>query len=95
MRAFVCEGDHRGLRQFGPEHLLPSDELAGLARVPFQRSSTIVSILLEEHDAEALRTEIGAGRRCDANNLLLNRAFEILPMAVAIPNPNVIREAPV
>ena len=86
MRAFVCEIDDRGLHQFLPEHLLPADELARLAHLPSQPSSTIVWALLEEPDAEALRTEIGAGRSRDAYDLLLNRAVEILPIAVAVPD---------
>jgi hypothetical protein len=86
MRAFVCEIDERGLYQFLPEHFLPADELATLARLPSQPSSTIVWVLLEEPDAEALRTEIGAGRSRDAYDLLLNRAVEILPIAAAVPD---------
>ena len=74
-----------GLNQFLPENFLPADELARLAHLPSQPSSTTVWALLEEPDAEALRTEIGAGRSRDAYDLLLNRAVEILPIAVAVP----------
>jgi hypothetical protein len=86
MRAFVCEIDDRGLYQFLPEHFLPADELARLAHLPSQPSSTTVWALLEQSDAEALRTEIAAGRSRDAYHLLLNRAVEILPIAVAVPD---------
>ncbi len=88
MRAFVCEIDDRGVNQFLPEHFLPADELARLAHLSPQPFSAVVWALLEEPDAEALRTEIGAGRKRDAYDLLLNRAVEILPMAVAIPDVN-------
>ena len=86
MRAFVCEVNDQGLHQFVPEHLLPPDELARLAHVPSQPSSIIVWALLEEPDAEAVRTEIDFGRSRHAYDLLLNRAVEILPIAVAVPD---------
>jgi hypothetical protein len=81
MRAFVCEVDHHGLRRLLPEHLLSAEELAGLARAPCRRSSAVVWALLEETDAEVVRTEVGAGHHDDACDLLLNRAVEILPLA--------------
>src|SRR4051812_49907482 len=92
MRAFVCEVDHRGLHKFLPEHLLPAEELARLARAPCRRSSAVVWALLEETDAEVVRTEVGAGHHVDACDLLLNSAVEILPIAAAVactagPNP--------
>ena len=93
MRAFVCEVDHRGLRRFLPEPLIPAEELARLARVPSPRSSAVVWALLEEPDAEALRTEVDAGRLRDACDLLLDRAVEILPIAAAVPDPDG-RDAP-
>jgi hypothetical protein len=86
MRAFVCEIDDRGLYQFLPEHFLSADELARLAHIPSQPLSTIVWALLDEHDADALRNEIGAGRSRDAYDLLLNCAVEILPIALAVPD---------
>src|SRR4051812_34109997 len=86
MRAFVCEFDHRGLHKFLPEHLLPAEELARLTRVPCRRSSAVVWALLEETDAEVVRTEVGAGRHRDACDLLLNHAVEILPIAAAVPS---------
>jgi hypothetical protein len=86
MRAFVCEIDDRGVNQFLPEHFLPADELARLAHLSPQPSSSIVWALLEEPDAEAMRTEVGAGRGRDAYDLLLNCAVEILPIALAVPD---------
>jgi hypothetical protein len=56
MRAFVCEIDDRGLHGFLPEHLLPAEELARLARVPCRRSSAVLWALLEESDADVVRT---------------------------------------
>ena len=61
MRAFVCEVDHQGLRRFLPEDFLPAEELAGRAR-PGRRTTAVVWALLEEPDAEDVRTEVGAGR---------------------------------
>jgi hypothetical protein len=87
MRAFVCELDHRGLHGFLPEHLLPAEELARLARGPRRRSSAVVWALLDEPDAEVVRVEFGAGRHRDACELLLDRAVEILPVAAAVYCP--------
>jgi hypothetical protein len=87
MRAFVCEVDNWGLHGFLPEHLLPAEELTRLARVSCRRSSAVIWALLEETDAEVVRTEVGAGRHHDACDLLLNRAVEILPIAAAVPYP--------
>jgi hypothetical protein len=86
MRAFICEIDDHGVNQFLPEHFLPAEELTRLAHVSPQPSSTIVWALLEEPDAEAMRTEMGAGRGRDAYDLLLNFAVEILPIALAVPD---------
>jgi hypothetical protein len=83
MRAFVCEIDQRGLHGFLPEHLLPAEELARLARLPCPQSSAVVWALLEESDAEVVRTEVGAGRHHDAYDMLLNRAVELIPLAAA------------
>lgn len=84
MRAFVCEIDHRGLHGFLPEHLLPAEELARLARAPRRRASAVVWALLGEADADDVRAEVGAGRHRDACGLLLDRAVEILPIAAAV-----------
>ena len=81
MRAFICEVDHHGLQRFLPERLLPADELARLARGP----SSVVWALLDEAAAEALREDIRAGRHREACGLLLNRAFELVPLGVAAP----------
>jgi hypothetical protein len=87
MRAFVGEIDDRGFHGFLPEYLLPAEELARLARVPCRQSSAVVWALLEESDADVVRTEIGAGRHHDAFELLMNRAVELLPLAAAADRP--------
>jgi hypothetical protein len=87
MRAFVCEVDIRGLHGFLPEHLLPAEELARLARAPRRQSSAVVWALLDETDADDVRAEVGAGRHRDACGLLLNLAVEILPIAAAVSGP--------
>jgi hypothetical protein len=87
MRAFVCEVDYQGLHDFLPEHLLPAEELARLARAPRRRSSAVIWALLDEADADDVRAEVGAGRHRDACGLLLNRAVEILPIAAVVSGP--------
>src|SRR5262249_12881677 len=77
--------DHHGPRRLLPEDLLPAEEVDRLARGPYPGSSAVVWALLEETDAEALRAEIAAGRRHDACGLLLNRAVELLTVAVGLP----------
>jgi hypothetical protein len=84
MRAFVCEIDPQGLRRVLPEHALPAEELSRLADASGRRPTTLVWALLDEPDAEALRSEVGSGRNHDACGLLLNRAVELLPIAAAL-----------
>ena len=85
MRAFVCEIDSQGLRRVLPEDVIPAEELSSLARVPSLRPSTFVWALLDEPDAEAVRSEVTSGRPHDACGLLLNRAVELLPIAAVLP----------
>jgi hypothetical protein len=87
MRAFVGEVDHGGLRRFISEDAIPRDELGRLARSPSPRRTTVVWILLDDRDAEAVRTEVIAGRHHDACGLLLNWAIELIPIAAAIHGP--------
>jgi hypothetical protein len=88
MKAFVGEVDHGGLRRFIPETAIPRDELDHLARGPSPRPSAVVWILLDDRDAEAVRTEVFAGRHHDACGLVLNRAVELIPIAAAMPGPD-------
>jgi hypothetical protein len=85
MKAFVCEIDTQGLRRVVPEGILPAEELSRLARASNRRPGALVWALLDEPDAEALRTEVGSGRGHDACGLLLNRAVELLPITAAVP----------
>jgi hypothetical protein len=87
MKAFVGEVDHGGLRRFVPKDAIPRDELGRLAREPSPRLTTVVWTLLDDRDAEAVRTEVIAGRHRDACGLLLNAAVELIPIAAAIPEP--------
>ena len=83
MDAFVCEVDQTGLRRLVPEDLIPGDELVRLAGMRPSQPATLVRALLHDRDAEAVRTEINAGRHHDACGLLLNRAVEIISIAAA------------
>jgi hypothetical protein len=87
MKAFVADVDHGGLRRFIPEDAIPPDVLGRLAREPSPRPITIVWTLLDDRDAEAVRTEVIAGRDRAACGLLLNAAVELIPIAAAIPEP--------
>jgi hypothetical protein len=85
MKAFVGEVDHTGLRRFIPEDAISRDELRRLVREPSAWPTTVVWTLLDECDAEAVRTEMVAGRHHDACGLLLNAAVELISIAAAIP----------
>jgi hypothetical protein len=85
MRAFVDVADHSGLCRLVPEDVVLADVLRGYARGRFPRPTTVAWALLEPGDAEAIRTEVGAGRHGDASGLLLNRAVELLSLAAANP----------
>lgn len=85
MRAYVCEVDQHGLRQFLPEDLLPDEELRRLAWITATRPTKLVWALLDEDDAEDLRARLRAGRYCAACGLLLNRAVELRSLAHAAP----------
>ena len=87
MKAFVCEIDHHGLHRLLPEDLLPAEELDGLTRGRSRKPAAIIRALLEEPDAEDLRTEVAAGRHHGACGLLLNRAIELMTLSVAVPDP--------
>jgi hypothetical protein len=87
MRAFICEIDHRGLRRLTPEEFVGAEELRRLARGPVPQSAALWA-LLDERDAEDLRSDFDAGRLFDACALLLNRAVELLSVAAAgLPSP--------
>ena len=58
-----------------------------LARDPSPQPTTVVWILLDDRDAEAVRTEVIAGRHGSACGLLLNWAVELIPIAAAMTEP--------
>src|SRR5262249_25658308 len=86
MRAFICEVKHPGLRRLLPADLVPANELDGLTRGPSRTPAAVVRALLEEPDADDLRTEVTAGRHHDACGLLLNRAIALMTISVSLPH---------
>ena len=94
MRAFVCEIDHHGLRRLLPEDLLPTEELARLARIPSRRPATVAWALLDEPAAEALREDVRAGRHREACGSLLNRAVGLVSLATIAPGTTPCRLPP-
>jgi hypothetical protein len=87
MMVFVCEVDHHGLRRLRPEDLLPAEDLDSLSRGRSHEPTAVVRALLEEPDAEDLRTEVAAGRHHEACGLLVNRAVELTTISVSVPDP--------
>ncbi len=85
MRAFVCEVDHAGLREFLPEEAVMRGVPCPRLRTP--HPTTVVWALLTKHDAEAIRMEVVANRPRDACGLLLNRAVELISLAAAASRP--------
>jgi hypothetical protein len=70
--------DHRGLRWFLPEEVIPRDLLRHCVGAGWAPSMTAVWALVADEDAEAIRADVGSGRHRDACNLLLNSAVELL-----------------
>jgi hypothetical protein len=87
MKTFVGEVDGGGLRRLVPEDLIPREELGRLARAPSPRPITVIWVLLDDQDAEAVRTEVSAGRHHSACGLLLNWAVELLPITATLSEP--------
>src|SRR5262249_29662755 len=81
------EVDHGGLRAFIPEDLIPWDELGRLARGTSLRRTIVIWILVDDRNAEAIVTEVTAGRHRAACGLLLNSAVELIPIDSAVPEP--------
>ena len=61
MRAFICEVDMTGLRQFFSEDVLAGDGVRGYIRHRSARPTTVAWTLLEDGDAESIRSEVAAG----------------------------------
>ena len=55
------------------------------ARGRFARPTTVTWALLDDGDAESIRSEVAIGRHDAACGLLLNRAIELLSIAAALP----------
>ena len=85
MRAFICEVDETGLRRILSEDVLAGDEVRRYARGRFARPTTVTRALLDDGDAESIRSEVSAGHHDVACGLLLNRAIELLSIAAALP----------
>ena len=85
MRAYVGAVDHLGLRWFVPEDVIPRDLLLLFVRSWPTRSTTAVWVLVNDEDAEAIRTDLSAGNPGLACNLLLNRAIELLSLVSVTP----------
>ena len=85
MRAFICEVDATGLRRFLSEDVLAADGVRGYLRHRSARPTTVAWTLLEDGDAESIRSEVAAGHHDAACGLLLNRAIELLSLAAALP----------
>jgi hypothetical protein len=82
MRAYVGWIDLDGLRRFLAEDAVPSDLLRELVQEWSSPTTTVVWAVVTEDDAEAIQHELAADGRWPACNLLLNRAVEILPLAL-------------
>jgi hypothetical protein len=80
MRAYVGLIGHSGLQRFVAEDVVPRGLLQELAREWTSPTATVVEAILDEENAEAIRRELAADRHDVACNLLLNRAFELIPL---------------
>ena len=61
MRAFLCEVDETGLRRLLSEDVLAGDRVRGYTRHRFARPTTVAWTLLDDGDAESIRSEVAAG----------------------------------
>jgi hypothetical protein len=84
MRAFAGEIDQDGLRRFVPEELVRDGAEVRSMRAQSARPTTLVWALIDEHDVEAIRTEVRAGHHRDACSLLLNRAVELIALGAVL-----------
>jgi hypothetical protein len=85
MRAFICEVDETGLRRLLSEDVLAGDSARWYTRQQFARPTTVAWTLLDDGDAESIRSEVAAGHHSAACGLLLNWAVELLPITAAMP----------
>ena len=87
MKAYICEVDETGLRRLLPEDVLAGDVARFYTRHRLERPTTVAWTLLDDGDAESIRSEVAAGHHNAACGLLLNRAIELLPITAVIPGP--------
>jgi hypothetical protein len=85
MRAYICEVDETGLLRLLSEDLLARDAVQCYAQHRFTRPTTMAWTLLDDGDAESIRSKIAVGQHSAACGLLLNQAIELLPIAAAMP----------
>jgi hypothetical protein len=85
MRAFICEVDETGLRRILSEDALAGDGVRRYTRCRFARPTTVAWALLDDGDAESIRSAVATGHHDVACGLLLNRAIELLSIAAAMP----------
>jgi hypothetical protein len=86
MRAYAGTVDQRSLRWFLPEEVIPRDWLRHAVVAGWTRSTTAVWAMVADEDVEAIQADLSAGRHCDACNLLLNRAVELLSLLSVLPD---------
>jgi hypothetical protein len=84
-RAYAGTMDHKGLRWFVSEEVLPRDLLRHALRDGSTRWTTAVWALVAAEDAEAIRADLSAGRPRAVCDRLLNRAVELLPLTSGAP----------
>ena len=90
MRAFICEVDETGLRRLLSEDVLAGDGVRRYTRHRFARPTTVAWTLLDDGDAESIRSEVAAGHHDAACGLLLNLAVELV--SLGSPSPGRSRE---
>jgi hypothetical protein len=80
MRAYVGLIGHSGLQRFLAEDVVPRRLLRELVREWTCPTATVVEAVVDEDDSEVIRRELAADRHDVACSLLLNRAFELVPL---------------
>ena len=94
MRAFLCEVDATVSAGAFSEDVLAGDGVRGYVRHRFARPTTVAWTLLEDGDAESIRSAVATGHHDVACGLLLNRAIELLSIAAAMPETTLPADSP-
>jgi hypothetical protein len=87
MRTYVGRADHRGLSGFVAEDAVPADLLGEIVRGWAAGPATVFRAVLDRDAAEAIRAELARCRPDSACGLLLNRAFELVPLRPGDASP--------